>query len=182
MPLVDRVNLSIPLLTDGVREIDTDNFMGVRRVGRHEVYQQSDSKVAVCWLVDRRTIFLSSYSPCSGRAGTCPRPFAPAWLRLLSTPVFTARRNARIASAVLAKTIPSVCPSVCLSHAGIVSKRLYVARCSLHCHIAKCVQFCRNQKIFPRDDPFPLKSWLELTCPLLIAASLDTFCLVAPQR
>jgi len=26
-----------------------------------------------------------------------------------------------------------------------------------------------------------LKSWLELTCPLLIAASLDTFCLVAPQ-
>jgi len=27
-----------------------------------------------------------------------------------------------------------------------------------------------------------LKSWLELTYPLLIAASLDTFCLVAPQR
>jgi len=32
------------------------------------------------------------------------------------------------------------------------------------------------------DDPFPLKSWLNLTYPLLIAASLDTFCLVAPQR
>jgi len=29
---------------------------------------------------------------------------------------------------------------------------------------------------------FPLKSWLELTYPLLIAASLDTFCLVARQR
>jgi len=29
--------------------------------------------------------------------------------------VFTARRNARIASAVLATTIPSVRPSVCLS-------------------------------------------------------------------
>jgi len=28
---------------------------------------------------------------------------------------FTARRNARIASAVLDTTIPSVCPSVCLS-------------------------------------------------------------------
>jgi len=26
--------------------------------------------------------------------------------------------------------------SVCLSHAGIVSKRLHVARCSLHCQIA----------------------------------------------
>jgi len=32
------------------------------------------------------------------------------------------------------------------------------------------------------DNPFPLKSWLKLTHPLLIAASLDTFCLVAPQR
>jgi len=40
----------------------------------------------------------------------------------------------------------SVCPSVCLpvlsvrpSHAGIVWKRRHVARCSLHCWIAKCV-------------------------------------------
>ena len=31
------------------------------------------------------------------------------------------------------------------------------------------------------DDPFPLKYSLELTYPLLIAASLDTFGLVAPQ-
>jgi len=30
----------------------------------------------------------------------------------------------------------SVCPSVCPSHAGIVSKRRHVARCSLHCWIA----------------------------------------------
>ena len=28
---------------------------------------------------------------------------------------------------------------VCLSHAGIVSKCLHVARCSLHCQITKCV-------------------------------------------
>jgi len=34
---------------------------------------------------------------------------------------------------------PSVYPSVRPSHAGIVSKRLHVARCSLHCQIAKCV-------------------------------------------
>jgi len=41
----------------------------------------------------------------------------------------------------------SICPSVCLSvrpfvhlsHAGIVSKRRHVARCSLHWRIAKCV-------------------------------------------
>ena len=53
--------------------------------------------------------------------------------------VFTACRNALIASAVLATAIPSVRPSVCPSHAGIVSKRRHVARCSLHCRIAKCV-------------------------------------------
>jgi len=45
----------------------------------------------------------------------------------------------RIASAVLATAIPSVRLSVCLSHAGIVSRRLHVALCSLHCQIAKCV-------------------------------------------
>ena len=28
------------------------------------------------------------------------------------------------------------------------------------------------------DDVFPLKSWLKVMYPLLIAASLDTFCLV----
>jgi len=59
------------------------------------------------------------------------------------TYIFTVRRNVRIASIVLATAIPSVCPSVrpsvCLSHAGIVSKRPHVARCSLHCQIAKCV-------------------------------------------
>jgi len=53
----------------------------------------------------------------------------------LSTVIFTARRNARVASAVLTTAIPSVRPS----HAGIVSKRRHVARCSLHCWIAKCV-------------------------------------------
>ena len=32
-----------------------------------------------------------------------------------------------------------------------------------------------------RDDPFPLKSCLQVTYPLLKAARFDTFCLVAPQ-
>jgi len=31
------------------------------------------------------------------------------------------------------------------------------------------------------DDPFPLKSCLQVTYPLLKAASFNTFCLVAPQ-
>ena len=60
-------------------------------------------------------------------------------VRLSLVFLFTARRNARIASAVLATAIPSVRLSVCLSRAGIVSKRRHVARCSLHCQIANCV-------------------------------------------
>jgi len=40
---------------------------------------------------------------------------------------FYSARNARIASAVLATAIPSVCLSVQPSHAGIVSKRRHVA-------------------------------------------------------
>jgi len=53
--------------------------------------------------------------------------------------VFYSARNARIASAVLATAIPSVCQYVRLSHAGIVSKRRHVARCSFHRWIGKCV-------------------------------------------
>ena len=39
-----------------------------------------------------------------------------------------------------------------------------------------------NQKNIPQGRPIALKSCLKLTYHLLIAASLDTFCLVAPQR
>ena len=60
-------------------------------------------------------------------------------IEICESTIFTARRNARIASAVLATAILSVCLSVRLSHAGIVSKRRHVAQCSLHCQIAKCV-------------------------------------------
>ena len=58
----------------------------------------------------------------------------------LSTVNFYSAHNARIASALLATAIPSVRPSVRLSHAGIVSKRRHVARCSLHRWIAKYVR------------------------------------------
>ena len=56
---------------------------------------------------------------------------------------YSAPQCSSIASAVLATAIPSVCLSVCpsvrLTHAGIVSKQRHVARCSLHCQIAKYV-------------------------------------------
>ena len=41
--------------------------------------------------------------------------------------------------------------------------------------------FVETKKKFPRDDPFPLKFWLQVTYPLLKASSFDSFCLVAPQ-
>jgi len=52
----------------------------------------------------------------------------------------------------------SICPSVRLSvrHTPALSKRRNVARCSLHCRIAKCL---------------PVKSCLQLTCPLLLMVS-----------
>ena len=54
----------------------------------------------------------------------------------------------------------SVCPSVrlqsvCPSHAGIVSKRRHVARCSLHCWIAKCVLVLQKPKKYSQGRPLP---------------------------
>ena len=71
--------------------------------------------------------------------------------------IFTARRNARIASALPAIAFPSVCPSVPPSvtrrYCAKTTER--VARCSLYCQIAKCVQFCRNQKCPTETTPSP---------------------------
>jgi len=39
----------------------------------------------------------------------------------------------------------------------------------------------RTKSLLAGDDPFPTKSWLQVTYPLLKAASFDTFCLVAPK-
>ena len=89
-------------------------------------------------------------------------------------PVFTARRNARIASAVLAPAIPSVCLSVRPSHAGIVSKRRHVARCSLHCRIAIFVSSFVETKNISQGRPLPSEN--DLRPP-----EGSEFCLVAPQ-
>ena len=39
-----------------------------------------------------------------------------------------------------------------------------------------------KKKHIPQGRLLPLKFWLQVTYPLLIAASLDTFCLIVPQR
>ena len=49
----------------------------------------------------------------------------------------------------------SVCRSAVRPSHGIVSKRRHVARCSFHCRIAKCVQFCKNQKYSLGTTPSP---------------------------
>ena len=74
----------------------------------------------------------------------------------------TARRNARIAIAVLAIAIPSVRLSV-------------TRRCCVKTTARTTVQFALSDSKVVKMCPFPLKSWLRVTYPLLIAASLDTF-------
>jgi len=76
---------------------------------------------------------------------------------------FYSARNARIASAVLATAIPSVClsvrPSIRLSvrpsHAGIVSKRRHVARCSFAPLNSKMCLVLYKPKNIPQGRPLP---------------------------
>ena len=89
--------------------------------------------------------------------------------------LFTARR---FASAVLATAIPSVRLFVCLS----VTRRYCVkttARSTVQFALSDskmCPVLSKPENI-PQRRPLPVKSSLDLTYPLLIAASLDTFCL-----
>ena len=73
-------------------------------------------------------------------------------------------RAASIVSAVLATAILSVRVSLTRRY-GVKT----TARSTVQITPSDS-KMCRNQKIFPRDDPFPLKSWLQVTYPLLIAA------------
>ena len=80
----------------------------------------------------------------------------------------------------------SVCPSVSLSVRPSVTRRYCVKMTA-----RSMVQFAQSYikmrlvlykpKNIPQGRPVPSEIWLELTYPLLITASLDTFCLVAPQ-
>jgi len=113
------------------------------------------------------------------------------WLSLLTTIghfflrivlIFTARRNARIASAVLAMTLPSACPSVRPSVRPSVTLRYCVkttARRTVQFALSdsKMCLVCRNKKYSRGTSPSP--EILAQTDPLLKAASSDTFCLVA---
>ena len=88
-------------------------------------------------------------------------PFVTFFLSCPALSFFTARRNARIASALYCYG-NSVRPSVC--HTPVLRQRRSTGK-----------QLCRNQKNIPQGRPLPLKSWFKLTYPVLIAASLHTF-------
>jgi len=47
--------------------------------------------------------------------------------------------------------------------------------------VAKSIAFQVVSIHWQGDDPLPLRSWLQVTYPLLKAASFEPFCLVAPQ-
>ena len=64
----------------------------------------------------------------------------------------------------------SVCPSVCLS---ITSQYcVKTTACSTMQFVLSDSKTCTNQKIFPGDDPFPLKFWLQVTYYLNNQSSL----------
>ena len=92
--------------------------------------------------------------------------------------VFTAHRNARIASAVLVTGIPSVCLSVTCRYCVKTTARSTVQFALSDRNVTSFVE----PKNIPQGRPLPLKSWLIVIHPLVIAARFGTFCLVAPER
>jgi len=99
-----------------------------------------------------------------------PPKLLPYFIPFLSSQIFTARRNDRIASAVLATAIRSVCLSVTRRYCVKTTARSTVQFAPSD---SKMSVFVETKKIFPRDDHFPLISWLQVTYPLLMAASFD---------
>ena len=83
---------------------------------------------------------------------TYPEPKYRCSISLLLN-IFTARHNARIASAVLATAIPSVCPSVRPSVRPSVTRRYCINTFALS--DSKMCLVLYKLKIFPRDDPSP---------------------------
>ena len=88
--------------------------------------------------------------------------------------IFTA---CHFANAVLAIAIPSVCLSVI---------RRYCVKMTSHITVqfalsdSKMSSFVETKKYSPVTTPSP-EIFARTDLPLLIASSLDTFCLVAPQ-
>jgi len=75
----------------------------------------------------------------------------------------------------------SVCLSVRPAHAGIVKT---TARSIGHFALSdsKMCPVYQKPKNIPQGRPLPPEILAGTDLPLLMAASLDTFCLVAPQR
>jgi len=74
----------------------------------------------------------------------------------------------------------SVRLSVC--HTPVLPKRLHIARCmQFALSDSKMSSFLETKK-YSQGRPLPPEILAQTDLPRLITASLDTFCLVAPQR
>ena len=111
----------------------------------------------------------------------------------LAADSFYSARNARIASAVLATAIPSVCPSVCpsvrpdqnayrrlvfwttstMKDEKSAAKFHYIKTASGKV-VAHSIAFRVVSIYWQGDDPFPMKSCLQVTCPLLSMGDVRT--------
>jgi len=73
-----------------------------------------------------------------------------------NTIFFSAAALLAMQRAVMATAIPPDRPSVSLSHAGIVPRRMKIGSCGLHCEVAKHSSFLTPTMV-GGDVPFHLK-------------------------
>jgi len=120
---------------------------------------------------------------CSNVQPVCPSRVTPSVTKSHKRELFTARRNARIASTVLPTAIPSVRLSVCPSFTHwYCSKTTARSMVQFALSDSKMCLVLQKPKNIPEGRPLPLKSWLKVTHPLLKAERFDMFCLVACQQ
>jgi len=111
--------------------------------------------------------------------------YSPTNITSLFYPIskFSYFYSARIASAVLATAIPSVCLSVRQSVTRwYCVKTMASSTAQFALSDSKMCLVLQKPKNIPQRRPLPLKSWLQVTYPFLKAASFDTFCLLVSWR
>jgi len=70
--------------------------------------------------------------------------------------------------------------SYSLDHMGGSAAKFHYIKIVSGSVLAQSIAFRVVSIYWQGDDPFSLKFWLQVTYPLLKAASFDTFCLVVP--
>ena len=121
--------------------------------------QMLPSFIVLCWNsgISKK---MNNRRDTPSEVGRLPRQDKTTTLfQTLNQLIFTARRNARIASALPAIAFPSVCPSVCPSVPPSVTRRYCVkttarvARCSLTVRQQNVSSFVETKKYSPWTTP-----------------------------